>query len=197
MKWNLVFLCLMWLSLGCTSKKEKNVCGPLSNVKEYQVLPVFITSTTSDKEMLIEHLAGLLGKLGTVHISTSCISKVPSSYAGLVIAVGELERTKTGHINIVVEGEILANGYKTSCEAWTTRFYDPTLPYPVDEENGITFKKDTSAESPDLKMVITEMVGQFAEQYRNDNPGLKPIFYLYSQIFSAGHQTHDQAVVLK
>jgi hypothetical protein len=185
-KWNSIFLCLVSLLLGCTSKKEeKGACGPLTKIKEYQVFPVFLPNNASDKEVLVGHLVALLEKLGTVHISTGCISEGPASCAGFMIAVDELVETKTGSINVVAEGEIVANKYKTSCEAWTTRFYDPTLPYPVDGENGIAFTKDLTAESPDLKTVITQMVGQFAEQYRHDNPESKPTFYVYTQLFSA------------
>jgi hypothetical protein len=186
MKWLSVFVCLVLLSSGCVSKKEKSATyGPLSKINEYQVLPVFFPRETSDKEILLDYLVEVLGKLGTVDIATGCINESLASCAGLVISIGENEQTKTGSINVFAEAEIVINKHKSSCEAWKTIFQDPTSAYPVDGKDGIAFVKDLTAISPDLKTVITQMVAQFAEQYRQDNPGSKPIFHVYSRMFSA------------
>jgi len=185
MKCLLAFLSLILLSSGCISKKEKSISyGPLSKIEEYIVVPLFLPNETSDKEILLEHLVELLGKLGTVHISTGCINEASASCAGLLISLGETGQTKTGSINIFADGEIVINKYKTSCEAWKTFYRDPTLPYPVDEGGKITFKQDPNAKSPDLKAVITQMLEQFAEQHRQDNPGSKPTCHVDSQMFA-------------
>ena len=181
MKLICLFLCLVQLSTGCVSRKEKEAAsGPLSKINEYQVIPLFLLNETSDKEFMLNHLVELLGKLGTVNITANCIGDIPDSCAGMLISISELEQTKTGSINIFTEAEIVINKHKTGCEAWKTFFHDPTLPYPVEEQGGIAFKKDPTAESPDLKSVINQMVEQFSEQYRQDNPGSKPIFHVHN-----------------
>jgi hypothetical protein len=187
MKWITVFFYMVVLSTGCVCKKEKGTpVGPLSQINKYQVIPLFLPNETSGKEVLIDHLVEVLGKLGTVHISTNCIDHSSASCGGMLISVGEFGSAKTGSINILADAEIAINKHKVSCEAWKTLFHDPTLPYPVDEEAGIAFKKDPLVESPDLKAVITQMIEQFSEQYRKDNPGSKPTFLVYSQFSSAG-----------
>jgi len=196
MKWISVFLCLMFVFSGCISKKEKkDTLGPLAKINEFQVIPVFTSNQASERQVLLDHLVESLKKLGMVHISTDCMSEGPASSAGFVIAIGELAQAKTGSINIFAEAEIVINKHKTSCEAWTTFYQDPTLPYAVDEEDGIAFKRDPTAVSPDLKTVITQMVEQFSEQYRQDNPGSKPTFQVYSQMFSAipAKKIHEEA----
>jgi hypothetical protein len=180
MKRIFVFLCLALLFTGCGSKKEKKtVFGPLSEIQQYQVIPLFPPDVASDRTSLFNHFIGTLEKLGTVHISTDYISHTPASSAVLVITIDEFEQSKTGSIKIFAEGEVLINKYKTSCDVWTTLYRDPTLPYPVDGDDGIVFRRDPTAESPDVKAVATQMVAQFAEQYRRDNPDSKPIFYVY------------------
>lgn len=180
-----VFLCLVLFSTGCVPKKEKGgTLGPLSKINEYQVTPLFLLSETSDREFMLNYLTELLEKSGTVDISTNCVNDTPGSCAGMLISISDLEQVKTGSINIFAEAEIVINKHKTSCEAWKTFFHDPTLPYPVDEKGRIAFKKDPTAESPDLKTVIAQMVEQFSEQYRQDNPGSKPTFHVYNQFLS-------------
>jgi hypothetical protein len=183
MKLLFVLLCLV-LSTGCASKKEKRASsGPLSEIEQYQVIPVFSPSEASDKEVLINHLVEMLGKLGTVHISTGCISDIPASNAVLVITIDEFGQSKTGSIKIFAEGEVIVNKHKASCDVWTTLYHDPTLPYPINEENGIVFKQDLTAKSPDMKAVASQLVSQFAERYLRDNPESKPTFHVYSKMF--------------
>lgn len=184
MKGFFVFLCLVLVATGCAPKKEKGATsGPLSAMKEYQVIPVLPHFKISDRDMLFTHLVELLGQLGTVHISTGCFSDAPSSSAVMVIAIDEFEQIKNGSIKIMAEGEVLINKNKASCDVWETFFQDPTSSYPVKEENGIAFRRDLKAESPDLKAVATQMVEQFAKQYRLDNPKSKPTFHVYSKVF--------------
>ncbi len=182
MKGLFVFLCLVLLSAGCVSKKSA-ASGPLSEMKEYQVIPVLSYYETFDREMLFTHLVELLGQLGTVQISTGCFSDTPASSAMMVIALDEFDQFKSGSIKIFAEGEILVNKHKASCDVWETRFQDPTSSYPVEEENGIAFRRDPTAISPDVKAVATQMVEQFAKQYRQDNPASKPTFHVYSKVF--------------
>jgi hypothetical protein len=179
---------ILMTTLGVATSKDTSTeadFGPLSKINEYQIIPLFLIDKTSDKEILLDHLVELLGKLGTVDISTYCIDNIPASSVGMLISLGGLEQAKTGSINIFADAEIVINKHKASCEAWKTFYHDPTLPYPIDEKDGLAFKKDPSAESPDLKVVITQMIEQFAEQYRQDNPGSKPTFHVDSKMFSA------------
>ena len=186
MKWISICLCMVLLFAGCVSKKEKEAAfGPLSKINEYQVFPLFLPNEVSDKKMLLAYLVELLGRLGTVHIATDCISDSSISSAGMVISLGESAQAKTGSINIFIDAEIIINKHKASCEAWKTFYHDPTLSYPVDEEEGMTFKKDLLAESPDLKIVINQMVEQFFKQYRQDNPVSTPTFRVYQSIFTS------------
>lgn len=177
-----VFLCLL---AGCSSKKEeKNTLGRLSKINEYQVVPLF-SDDAIERDILNNHLIQILEKLGSVHISHDCFMNMPSTGAGMVISAEDSGRFKSGSIKIFAEGEIIINKQKAGCDVWTTHFIDPTAPYPVDTEQGIEFRYDKSAKSPDIKDVITQLVTQFAEQYRNDNPHLRPVFYIYDLLGEA------------
>jgi hypothetical protein len=179
MKLLFVLLCLV-LSTGCASKKEKRASfGPLSEIEQYQVIPVFSPYEASDREILFTHLVEMLEKLGTVHVSTNCLSDIPASNAALIITVGEFGESKTGSIKIFAEGEVLINKHKINCDVWTTLYHDPTLPYPVNEGNAIAFKQDLAAKSPDVKAVASQLVLEFAEQYQRDNPESRPTFHVY------------------
>jgi hypothetical protein len=46
----------------------------------------------------------------------------------------------------------------------------------METENGMMFKEDETAKSPDIKDVITQMIMLFAEEYQKDNPKSKPVF---------------------
>ncbi|MBS0650844.1 MAG: hypothetical protein JSR93_06760 [Verrucomicrobia bacterium] len=184
MKFLSIFLCLTLLSSGCLSKNENTTAvGPLNKVKDYVVIPLFLTNEISEREILLNYLVESLEKLGNVDISTECIKDIPRYSAGLLISLSEFETSKTGSINIIAEGELFINKYKTSCDVWKTTYLDPTLPYPVDEENGIVFKRDSSAEMPNLKTIITQLIMQFSEQYRQDNPHSVPTFHIYKRMF--------------
>ncbi|MGE0670587.1 MAG: hypothetical protein AB7O89_06605 [Parachlamydiales bacterium] len=179
-----ILLCLVLLSNGCPPKKEsKASIGPLNKVRDYVVIPLILTNEISDREILFNYLVESLEKLGNVDISTECINNIPRSSAGFLISISELQTSKTGSIDIVAEGELVINKYKTRCNVWKTTYLDPTLPYPVNEENGIAFKKDSSAATPDLKTIITQMIIQFSEQYRQDNPDSIATFHIYKRMF--------------
>ncbi len=178
-----ILLSIILLLTSCSSKKEETVAlGPLSKIKEYLVIPVFAPSNSSERELLCNHLKETLEKIGTVYVSNDCINALPSYGAGMVISVDEPDQHKKGSIKILAEGEVLINKQKASCDVWATHFYDPTLPQLIETENGIMFKKDETATSPDIKDVIAQMVTQFGTQYQHDNPGSKPVFHIYNLI---------------
>lgn len=181
MKNLLALFCLIFFSFSCSSKKEtKAAIGPLEGIQNYQVLSTLFTSKNPDKAF--EQLVEILKELGEVQISTQCVNDIPSANAILFLSASEREDTKTGCMKVIVDAQALTNNYKTSCEVWATTFYDPTLPYPSIEENGVVFEQDESAKSPTMETVIAEMVTQFAAQFKHDNPGSKPAFQIYKQM---------------
>lgn len=180
----LILLYLVFISFGCSPKKEKTVVsGPLKEIKTYRVIPLFFPNESTDKEVLFSHFVERLKQLGDVEITTNCITDIPASIALLCISVSEYENTKGGSIKVFAESEVVANGYKTSSDIWTTTFLDPTSAYPVIEENGISFRKDESSKSPDMEAVAVEMITEFAKQFKQDNPDSKPTFQIYKKIF--------------
>lgn len=81
-----ILLCLVLLSNGCPPKKEsKDSIGPLNKVRDYVVIPLFLTNEISDREILFNYLVESLEKLGNVDISTECINNIPRSSAGFLI----------------------------------------------------------------------------------------------------------------
>lgn len=131
---------------------------------------------------MFNYLVESLEKLGNVDISTECINNIPRSSAGFLISIRELQTAKTGSIDIVAEGELVINKYKTSCNVWKTTYLDPALPYPVNEEIGIAFKKDSSAATPDLKAIMAQMIMQFSEKYRQDSSDSIATFLIYKRM---------------
>ncbi|GEM_PF-3948571 len=182
----LSLLCLILFNFGCVFKEKKTPQqGPLCKIKTYQVIPLFLSDETAAQEDLYEHIIAMLKTLGTVYITTECITDSLPSDAGMIITLNDFDKSKKGSIKIVAEAEVCANRYKTCGEIWNTLFSDPTLPYPVVEENGIAFRKDEMATCPDIKTIATQMVEEFVKQYQQDNPGSQPTFYFYSKIFSS------------
>lgn len=174
------------MSFGCSSKKEKTTAtGPLSEIKTYQVFPILLSLETTEKEVLFDQLVEMLKQLGQVEITTDCISDSPASVAMFCISLSEYDGKKAGSINVFAESEVVANGYKTSSDIWDTIFIDPSLPYPVDEENGISFRKDELSKSPAIEVVAAEMIAKFAEQFKQDNPGSRPTFQIYKKVFES------------
>jgi len=176
-----VLLSLVVLSFGYGAKKEmKPVAGPLHSIQTYHVIPLWFFDDAAEEEGMRTHVAEILNKLGTVHLSTGDISDIPSDEACLMMTLDDSEASKSGKIKIFAESEVIANKYKTSSEIWRTYFVDPTLPYPVDTEDGIIFTRDVEAQSPDMATVAAQMMEQFSKQYQQDNPRVRPIFYLHN-----------------
>lgn len=175
-----VLFCLALLAMSCEPKKEKKTgSGPLSAIQTYHVMPVCYSYDSADRETILDNVTEMLKKMGAVHISTGCVGNVPSSEAFLALSLGESEEGKKGEIKIFAESEVVANGFKSSSDVWATHFRDPTLAYPVDTEEGIVFKKDAEAKSPEISAVATQMLTEFIEKYQQDNPGSIPTFYIH------------------
>jgi hypothetical protein len=181
----LSLLCLILLTFGYVSKKEKELPqGPLSKINSYQVAPLFYPHETATHEELNEHVIALLKTLGTVQVKADDTWDDSDSDAIMLFGLNEWGDSRDGSIKVLAQAEVIVNRQKICSEVWRSIFLNPAGTYPVDTEQGIAFIKDETAVCPDIKTIAAEIVEQFGTQYRQDNPGTQPTFYFHSDFLN-------------
>lgn len=167
---------LLLFLVGCQNQRKT---GPLTQIKQFEIIPFFSPYEDFDRDLLLATLVQSLETVGDVEIiKNDCFQSLPENSTLFLLSLGGYQEVNRGSIQVTAQVVVEANQFKTNAEIWHTRFIDKNLAFPEDTSNGIVFHKGSGKSTP--VMVIQEMLTLFSEDYRANNPqGVRPVMRIH------------------
>ena len=183
----LILVCIGWMFLaGCHlgEKKETPQARPLSQLSSFEVITFFSPYDNFDEKPILEMLISSLKQIGRVEFIDKGKEYMPRENASvLLLSIGGYEQQQKGSIQVFSNVEVVANKSKMSCWIWQKDVNQTqNLPYPVEEDGKVLFKKDTeeNVNSNKPEELLEHLITEFATEYRRFNSeNSAPIFYVW------------------
>lgn len=182
-----ILVCIGWMFLaGCHlgEKKETHQSGPLSQLSSFEVMTFFSPYDNLDEKPVLEMLVSSLKQVGRVEFIDKDKEYTHRENASVLLFSlgGDLQQQK-GSIQVFSNVEVVANKSKMVCSIWEKDVnQNQNLPYPVEEDGKVFFKKDIeeNVNSNKSEELLEHLITEFAKEYRLSNSENNvPIFYLW------------------